>query len=268
MADINTATLPPLDPDAAKAAQAVSDKAALVNAFSLKNPLMAAGMDMATLVGRGLGGAYNTAARLPNAFGANLPTISDTSPFFGGNSASMTPYFDRLRTPDQQVPAAPTPVATPAAAATPAPAAATPAPAAATPAPQSNWEKAMAYAQQAPTTEQQGTRLALAMHALSADTVANASRISAETGKSAALLLPHEISQEQELDPITGMATRNRNIYGTYDPNLKIWNPIKLPTIEPAKPTLAQFVAKNAPLNPKLDQKGLAAKYAELYPDQ
>ena len=35
-----------------------------------------------------------------------------------------------------------------------------------------------------------------------------------------------------------------------------------------SKPTLAQFVAKNAPLNPKLDQKGLAAKYAELYPDQ
>jgi hypothetical protein len=35
-----------------------------------------------------------------------------------------------------------------------------------------------------------------------------------------------------------------------------------------AKPTLAQFVAKNGPLNPKVDQAGLEAKYKALYPDQ
>jgi hypothetical protein len=89
-----------------KAAQSESDRAAIVKSFSLQNPLMAAAMDIGTLPGRGLGGAYNTAARLPNAFGANMPTIPDTSAFFGGNSASMTPYFDKLRQPETQ----PTPV--------------------------------------------------------------------------------------------------------------------------------------------------------------
>lgn len=116
---LDTTALPQINPDAAKAAQSASDKAALMKSFSLQNPFMAAGMDVLTMPGRGLGGAYNTAARLPNAFGANLPTIPDTSPFFGGNSASMTPYFDKLRTPDQPptettapVPAPTTPAAT------------------------------------------------------------------------------------------------------------------------------------------------------------
>jgi len=43
---------------------------------------------------------------------------------------------------------------------------------------------------------------------------------------------PHAISQEQEIDPVTGMATRMRNIYGSYNPETKAWEPIKLPTIE------------------------------------
>jgi len=114
------ATQAPVDP---QAAQAASDRDAIEQSFSMQNPLVAAGADLATLPGRAFGGAYNTAARLPNAFGANLPTIADNSPFFGGNSASMTPYYDKLRA------GAPAPAATPAPAA-PAPAATPTAPAA------------------------------------------------------------------------------------------------------------------------------------------
>lgn len=257
---ISTAALPQITRDEAKTAQAAADRAALAKSFSLQNPLLAAGMDVLTLPGRGLGGAYNTAARLPNAFGANLPTISDTSPFFGGNSASMTPYFDRLRAPEQPSVEMPKMAATPAPVAekTPAPVATTAAAATeAKPTAQSNWDKANEFAQQQaaaaggdPNGSVYRTSLALALHGLNAETQAQAQDTQAQTGRGQQLMTPHVISQEEEIDPVTGMSTRNKNIYGTYNPETKGWEPIKMPTIE-----------KKAPLPPKADLKA-----GQVYP--
>lgn len=93
--------------------QAASDKARLKKAFSLENPAIAAGADILSLPGRGIGGAVNTALRLPRALGLDIPFIPEG--FFGGDSSSLTPYFDRLREP--VTPAAPVAVAAPAVAA-------------------------------------------------------------------------------------------------------------------------------------------------------
>ncbi|MHB0965270.1 MAG: hypothetical protein ACYC36_02340 [Bellilinea sp.] len=265
MADLNTQTLPALaqpapaaaaNPVSAKDAQAAADRAALLKSFSMQNPLVAAGADIATLPGRALGGAYNTLARLPNALGANLPTISDTSPFFGGNSASMTPYYDQLRQP-----AAPAPATTPAAA-TPTP---TPAPVVApTVAPVTQKVSAPVtplsatltdWAKQAPTSEQMGTRYALAARQLAAEsgaTSAQAQATNAQTAQEQLFSMPREIGQIQALDPLSGMATRNQNIYGQLNPTTHSWDTIM--------PKLPQIVAKPA-LPAKAD-----LKVGQLYP--
>lgn len=57
--------------------------------------LAAAAADIFTLPVRGVMGAANTALRVPNAFGANIPYIPEAA--FGGSSSSLTPYFDRVR---------------------------------------------------------------------------------------------------------------------------------------------------------------------------
>lgn len=175
MADL-TATLPTLaqqpivpqvDP---KAAQMASDRAALAKSFSVQNPLVAAGADIATLPGRALGGAYNTAARLPNSFGAGLPTIDDASPFFGGNSASMTPYYDKLRQPDVP-PAIPATTPTPVTASATAPATVSATAPATVPASTSTlptYADVMQWAQHGLTPEAQGTRLELGARLLGA----------------------------------------------------------------------------------------------------
>lgn len=71
------------DRKALDAAGAFSQSAALSlgNAFN----------DIITLPVRGVGGAINSALRLPNAYGANIPYIPDE----GGVLSSMTPYSDR-----------------------------------------------------------------------------------------------------------------------------------------------------------------------------
>ena len=43
---------------------------------------------------------------------------------------------------------------------------------------------------------------------------------------------PHPMSQEDRIDPATGMNVGTRTVYGTYDPTAKAWGPIKLPTIQ------------------------------------
>lgn len=91
---IDENTLPKLKPEDALAAQTAADRAAILQ--GVVNPLASAGMDIATLIPRGLGGAYNTATRLPRMLGVNLPTIPEDSRFFGGNAASMTPFYDKI----------------------------------------------------------------------------------------------------------------------------------------------------------------------------
>ena len=62
----------------------------------------AAAMDVLTLPGRAAGGVANTAIRGVRALGADVPYIPEA--FFGGDSTSMTPYYDRLRRADPPKP--------------------------------------------------------------------------------------------------------------------------------------------------------------------
>lgn len=269
-------------PDDAKAAQSASDRSAIVKSFSLQNPLMAAGMDVLTLPGRGLGGAYNTAARLPNAFGANLPTISDTSPFFGGNSASMTPYYDRLREPDQKPSTAPTSTATTAVDNTPMTqtAPATPAPAAAKPI-------AAPGMLQRPDLISEAERL-VNTPGLGLAGLGLAKRVAGGVGSERSAEISGQYGLQREAMTANERLEQAKLAEHQRQQNLETWTPDKdmyggvvgygrtkggrpeYVTKESlmAKPTLAQFIAKAGPLNPKLDQAGMEAKYKALYPDQ
>jgi len=81
-----------------------------------------AGMDIATLPGRGIAGAFETGVTRPlRALGIPVPYLPES--FYGGDRSSMTPYYDRLRTaetaaakpePKKEEAAAPAPVAPPA----------------------------------------------------------------------------------------------------------------------------------------------------------
>lgn len=75
--------------------------------------MKAAGMDIATLPGRGLAGAFESAVTRPlRAMGVNMPYLP--SSFYGGNAASMFPYYDQIRKEDAEKTAAqPTPAAKP-----------------------------------------------------------------------------------------------------------------------------------------------------------
>lgn len=108
--------------------QAQADRAAMAETL---RKLGYSAMDLATLPGRGVAGAFESAVTRPlRALGVPVPYLPES--FYGGDRSSMTPYFDRLRKQEaEKKPVAPT--ATPAAAApvtAPAPA---PAPAAPTP---------------------------------------------------------------------------------------------------------------------------------------
>lgn len=160
-------------------------------------------------------------------------------PSFGGGSTSLWTGA----TPVEPAPASPVPPLTPAASVA-TPSSNIPATATATTAPtkQSNWDIANEFAKKQasagdPTGQVYRTSLALALHGLNAETAAQAQETQAQTGKGQQLLMPHEIAQEQEIDPLTGMATRNRNVYGTYNPATKGWEPIKLPEIAKKTPT-------------------------------
>ena len=62
--------------------------------------LKAAGMDLATLPGRGLFGAFESGITRPlRAMGVPLPYLP--SSVYGGDASSMTPYFDALRREEQ-----------------------------------------------------------------------------------------------------------------------------------------------------------------------
>lgn len=115
----------------------------------------------------------------------------------------------------------------------------------------SNFEKAIAYSiaggDQRP--EVVGTRFQRAYQGLNAETAAQAAATHATTAQQQTMT-PHVIAQEEEIDPLTGMSTRNKNIYGTYNPESKAWEPVKLPTI-----------AAKAPLPPKADLKA-----GQVYP--
>ena len=72
--------------------QVAADRAAMLN--TVEN-MWAAGKDIATLPGRGLLGAANTAIVRPaRALGVPVPYIPDVAP---GNFRSPTPYMDELR---------------------------------------------------------------------------------------------------------------------------------------------------------------------------
>lgn len=94
-----TVAVDPSLPPTAEQAQAVSDREAIaagaggVSEGALK--LGAAAADIGTLPVRAGMGALNTALRIPNAFGAGIPYLPENA--FGGSSASMTPYMDKLR---------------------------------------------------------------------------------------------------------------------------------------------------------------------------
>jgi hypothetical protein len=89
--------------------QAVADREAMLDTL---RRMKAAGMDITTLPGRGLLGAAETAITRPlRALGVPVPYLPES--VYGGNRASMTPYYDRLRA--QETPAV-APTATPAAA--------------------------------------------------------------------------------------------------------------------------------------------------------
>ena len=169
----------------------------------------------------------------PSGFVPHLPTVygpdQSNVPFAVTNGVGSSTNSNGLPTmaqtaeqPAPQVPAA-APQALPAIAQT-APATA------AKPAAVNPTQAIIDWANAAPTSEQKGARLLLATHMMTAE----AAQTQALTGKNAALLTPHEIGQRQEIDPLTGMSTRNENIYGTYNPDTKGWDPIKLPTIDKA----------------------------------
>jgi hypothetical protein len=108
--------------------QVQADRAAMAETL---RKLGYSAMDLATLPGRGVAGAFESAVTRPlRALGVPVPYLPES--FYGGDRSSMTPYFDRLRKQEaEKKPVAPP--ATPAAAApvtAPAPA---PAPAASKP---------------------------------------------------------------------------------------------------------------------------------------
>lgn len=58
-----------------------------------------AGYDIATLVPRGLAGAFETAVTRPlRAVGVDVPYLPES--FYGGDRTSMTPYYDKIRRED------------------------------------------------------------------------------------------------------------------------------------------------------------------------
>lgn len=240
---LDTKTLPAVDP---AAAQTEADRAALSKAFSLRNPLVAAGMDIATLPGRGVMGAANTLLRIPRAMGADIPFIPEAA--FGGDSSSMTPYFDRLRTPaatpEAPAIAPPEPVA-------PAPAApATPTIAAPTPKAESNWEIANKFAlKQAAAAGGAGevyrTSLKLALQGLNQETAAQAQATSAakEPGGRSSLQGLQDLGVETQYNEL-GLPVQTTKRQAIYDPASNTMVPVKLPTI-----------AAKAPLPPKADLK-------------
>ena len=62
--------------------------------------LKAAGMDIATLPGRGVAGAFESVVTRPlRAFGVSIPYLP--SEFYGGDASSMTPYYDAIRREDE-----------------------------------------------------------------------------------------------------------------------------------------------------------------------
>lgn len=62
--------------------------------------MKAAGMDIATLPGRGLAGAFESAITRPlRAAGVPIPYLP--SSFYGGDATSMTPYYDQIRRQDE-----------------------------------------------------------------------------------------------------------------------------------------------------------------------
>lgn len=75
--------------------QAEADRAAIAafgqQVLGVGSKLGAAFNDLVTMPVRGVAGAVNTALRVPNAFGANIPFIPDN-----GWLSSATPYSDRL----------------------------------------------------------------------------------------------------------------------------------------------------------------------------
>lgn len=205
------------------AAQTEADRAALGGAFSLKNPLVAAGMDIATLPGRGAMGAANTLLRLPRAMGADIPFIPESA--FGGDSSSMTPYFDRLRAP-AEAPAAPvlgapvTPAAMPV---TPA------APGVAPPATSKTASQSIIdWANQAPTSEQKGTRLALAAKMMGAE--AQTTSAAKEPGGRGSMQGLQDIGVETNYNEM-GMPVQTTRRSAIYDPATNTMVPTKLPTI-------------------------------------
>lgn len=91
--------------------QAVADRAAMMNTL---RKVGAAGMDIATLPGRAVLGAFESGVTRPlRALGLPIPYLPAS--VYGGNRESMTPYFDRLRSeaesqqPDKTPAAAPVP---------------------------------------------------------------------------------------------------------------------------------------------------------------
>lgn len=91
------------------------DRAALDDGW---DRTIAATQDLVTLPGRGLAGAFETGVTRPlNALGLNLPYLPDA--VYGGNAASPTPYYDKIRQMDRfaagNAPKQPAPAAAPAA---------------------------------------------------------------------------------------------------------------------------------------------------------
>lgn len=83
--------------------QAVADRAAMMDTL---RRLGYAGMDIATLPGRGIAGAFETGVTRPlRALGVPVPYLPES--FYGGDRSSMTPYFDRLRKPEAAAKAEP-----------------------------------------------------------------------------------------------------------------------------------------------------------------
>lgn len=73
--------------------------------------LKAAGMDVLTLPGRGIAGAFEYGVTRPlRALGVDLPYLPED--FYGGDRSSMTPYMDRLQ--QEAMPTAPQPAPQPA----------------------------------------------------------------------------------------------------------------------------------------------------------
>jgi hypothetical protein len=110
-ADANNKSTNQLVPNALT--QEEQDRAAMMETL---RSMGAAGMDVATLPGRGIAGALESAVTRPaRALGVPIPYLPES--FYGGDASSMTPYMDQLRRQrgetDGAVPAA-APVAPPA----------------------------------------------------------------------------------------------------------------------------------------------------------